>query len=116
MIAQGVGGCKDTSIQCIHLEKRTDVSYSVPNVFSPNGDGSNDFFYITNAGLKSLVCTIYDRWGRQLYEINSLNGKWDGRTAGGVKLSDGVYYYLLTVQTQAGAVKQEKGFVQLIMN
>ncbi|MFI5150400.1 MAG: gliding motility-associated C-terminal domain-containing protein [Bacteroidia bacterium] len=107
-------GCSDTSQTCIHIEKLTEVSYTIPNIFSPNGDGQNDFFFIKNAGLKSLDCKIYDRWGVQMSTFNSLTGIWDGKTSQGAAASEGTYYYVIQIQTQTGLNKQEKGFVQLI--
>jgi gliding motility-associated-like protein len=115
LIATNASGCMDTSRQCIELIRLAEVTYSIPNVFSPNGDGVNDVFFIKNTGLKTLDCLIYDRWGRKIGEFNTLNGSWDGRNKG-QKLSDGTYYYLLTIQTIGGETKHEKGFVELITN
>jgi gliding motility-associated-like protein len=91
-----------------------EASYTVPNVFSPNNDGLNDLFMITNTGLKTLDCVIYDRWGKKIYEFDTPSGSWDGKSSGGQRLNDGTYYYVLKIQTEAGVNKQEKGFVQLI--
>jgi gliding motility-associated-like protein len=106
-------GCSDSTTQCIHLERRADVVYVVPNVFSPNGDGINDVFQIRNSGLKSMNCLIYDRWGKKLYEITSPSGSWDGKS-GNSRMSDGVYYYVLSLQTVYGSSKTLTGFVQLL--
>ncbi|HXC05684.1 MAG TPA: gliding motility-associated C-terminal domain-containing protein, partial [Bacteroidia bacterium] len=114
LTARNSAGCKDSTTQCIHLEKLAEVSYTIPNVFSPNGDGSNDLFFIKNTGLKSLECKIYDRWGVQMSSFNSLSGGWDGKTTQGALANDGVYYYVIQIQTQAGTNKEEKGYLQLI--
>ncbi|HXC05430.1 MAG TPA: gliding motility-associated C-terminal domain-containing protein, partial [Bacteroidia bacterium] len=111
---QSNAGCRDSTVNCVHLEKLAEVSYTIPNVFSPNGDGVNDFFFVKNSGLKSLDCHIYDRWGVQLFSFNSLTGTWDGKTSSGQMASDGVYYYVIAIQTQTGDSKEEKGFIQLI--
>jgi gliding motility-associated-like protein len=106
-------GCTDSTTQCIHLERKTEVVYVVPNVFSPNGDGINDVFQIRNSGLQSMSCLIYDRWGKKLYEITSPGGSWDGKS-GNSRMSDGVYYYVLSLQTVYGDSKTLTGFVQLL--
>ncbi len=115
LVVGGASGCQDTALSCIRLEKRAEVTYNIPNVFSPNDDGFNDYFFIKNSGLKALDCKIYDRWGRQLYEINSLAGSWDG-TDKGQKVVDGVYYFLLNMTALDGTQKEETGFIQLIRN
>ncbi|HWY97556.1 MAG TPA: gliding motility-associated C-terminal domain-containing protein [Bacteroidia bacterium] len=88
-----------------------DVNISIPNVFTPNGDGQNDVFYIK--GLQyhpGSEIKIYDRWGVLLYTSNTPQAPWDGRTMSGEKVPDGVYYYILTVPNG----KKYDGFVQLI--
>lgn len=78
-------------------------SYTIPNVFSPNGDGSNDVFYIVpnEAGSNQIASmTIFDRWGNQLFRkenyINQIGQGWDG-TYNGEELNPGVYVYVIEV-------------------
>jgi gliding motility-associated-like protein len=92
--------------------------YILPNVFTPNGDGTNDFFipfpyrYVQDVDVK-----IYDRWGVLLFETTDPNIGWDGHDMHTKKLcTDGVYYYTCTVNEirLEGIVPRElKGFVQL---
>lgn len=67
----------------------------IPNVFTPNNDGLNDFFVIDNVNLESLDIVIYDRWGKFLYTTGDKNFRWDG-TFKGNDLPEGVYYYVCT--------------------
>ncbi len=74
--------------------------YYIPNVFSPNGDGLNDYFFITGkANLTTIVyLRIFDRWGNQLFESNGTspgvaNEGWDGKFDGKYMLP-GVYAYI----------------------
>ena len=60
------------------------------NVFSPNGDGFNDAFGLTGAGLTDVRMIIYDRWGTKVYEFVSRNDAWDGRNTSGEACSNGV--------------------------
>lgn len=77
--------------------------YTIPNVFSPNGDGNNDVFYIVPNDVASsqiVSMTIFDRWGNQMYRrenyINVIGEGWDG-TFNGEELNPGVYVYLIEV-------------------
>ncbi len=89
-------------------------SISIPNVFSPNGDGINDVFFIYNIGYKLLQCQIYDRWGIMVAELKNLNDVWNGRTTSGLKCADGVYYLVLKAEKLDGTAVNKKGFIQLI--
>ena len=68
----------------------------IPNVFTPNDDGVNDVFKVKSIGLKTLDGEFYDRWGLKLYEWHTVEGGWDGRSASGVLVPDGTYYYILS--------------------
>jgi gliding motility-associated-like protein len=65
--------------------------YFIPNVFSPNGDNSNDF-WTTNFIDKSEYLMILNRWGQVITEINMDQPKWDG-SSNGEPSTDGVYFY-----------------------
>ncbi len=68
-----------------------DVNLFVPNVFTPNGDASNDVFFIRNlpeSGENRLIIT--NRWGKKVFESDNYQNNWDGEGA-----ADGVYYYRL---------------------
>jgi gliding motility-associated-like protein len=111
LIVQNAQGCADTATTCVEI---TDVFYSIPNVFTPNGDGTNDVFMITNSGMKSLHCTIYDRWGVLIYEWDSTTGYWDGKNKNGNEVVDGVYYWTLNMEDFSGKTYDDHGFVHLI--
>lgn len=63
----------------------------IPNVFSPNGDGVNDYFEIKAINIDTWNCRIYNRWGLLIKTLNENNSKWDG-----MNYSDGTYYYVFT--------------------
>ena len=111
LVVQNIHGCMDTANICVEI---SDVAYSIPNVFTPNGDGNNDAFLITNTGMKQLHCIIYDRWGVLIYEWDSPTGYWDGKTKGGGEAVDGVYYWTLDMTDYAGKTYADHGFVHLI--
>lgn len=102
--------CTNTVTKCLTVVREAVVV--IPNVFTPNGDGSNEFFKITSSGLKSLTCVIFDRWGLKMYEWDGINGYWDGATKLG-PATDGTYFYIVTYTDQQDNTTTEKGFLNL---
>lgn len=68
----------------------------IPNVFSPNGDGINDEFLVNYTGSQPFTISIFDRWGRQLFQTQNKMQGWDGFTEQGAVV-DGVYFYTVNV-------------------
>lgn len=77
------------------------VKLKIPNIFTPNGDGVNDYFEIgygdegkpindLNVYFLSNKLTVINRWGRIVYVSNDYKNDWDGG-----KLPDGTYFYVL---------------------
>jgi gliding motility-associated-like protein len=66
-----------------------------PNVFTPNGDGLNETFHPVGYGVVKFNILIYDRWGKKIFESNSVEPGWDGRINGEL-CSDGVYMFIAT--------------------
>lgn len=76
--------------------------YNLPNVFTPNGDGDNDYFHpiIPYKYIESIEFEIYNRWGQVIFSTTDSDINWDGtHQETGEPVSDGVYYYLCTVNT-----------------
>ncbi|MBC7412378.1 MAG: gliding motility-associated C-terminal domain-containing protein [Bacteroidia bacterium] len=102
LIVKTANGCADTAMTKIII--REGIKYS--NVFSPNGDGSNDFFVFPNIGLDDdFTLSIYDRWGLLIFETNGKNVGWDGRTLAGKSVTEGTYYYVLQAKSAAATAK-----------
>jgi gliding motility-associated-like protein len=111
-------GCANTGmVQVIVICKNANVF--IPNTFSPNGDGSNDVFYVRGKGLdrvKSL--RIFDRWGEVVFEkkdfaVNDASVGWDGRFRGAKPKAD-VYVYQVEVFCENGEIIRFDGNVALI--
>ena len=66
----------------------------VPNVFTPNGDGTNDEFRVVYRSLKEFHCWVYNRWGHLVYEWTDPAKGWDG-TIGGRPTAEGAYFYVI---------------------
>jgi len=108
------GGCSDTAVQCIKVNEACNLPDSIPNVFSPNGDNINDLFTIKSTGLSSLICTLFNRWGMNIYKYDAVNTGWDGRTFSDNTSPAGTYYYILDATCLDGKKKDGHGFVQLM--
>lgn len=78
-------------------EKNTARELFIPNAFSPNGDGLNDVFQISEEGLSDVRCIIINLEGDKVYEWSGLNGYWDGIT-GTENQRSNVYIYNLIVK------------------
>ncbi len=89
----------------------------LPNVFTPNGDGLNDYFGLPQASHPEFYpwvdMKIFNRWGKLLYETNDVNQPWDG-TYESQTLAEGVYFYTLEIEDACSNQKEFKGFVHLM--
>tara|TARA_B100000809_G_scaffold259156_1_gene303655 strand:- start:93 stop:437 length:345 start_codon:yes stop_codon:yes gene_type:complete len=88
----------------------------IPNIFTPNQDGINDFFQIRTEGYSTLKCTIFNRQGGVVYVFYGLNGSWDGHSHAGMECTDGTYFVILELGIEGGESKTFQGDLQLIRN
>jgi gliding motility-associated-like protein len=78
-------------------------SIFVPNIFTPNGDGKNDQFSIEAEGIASIKISIFNRWGKNIYENEVKDFVvdkqavpiWDGTSKSEGKCAAGTYYYII---------------------
>src|SRR6202008_4466756 len=67
----------------------------VPNAFTPNGDGLNDFFTFFTKGIARITSVkIFDRWGEMVYSSSGNETGWDG-TYKGMECQIETYVYLI---------------------
>lgn len=90
--------------------------FLIPNIFSPNGDGVNDWFYFPNEGLEDFSLKIFNRWGAQVWSSTSSEIRWDGRTPAGIELPEGVYFWVAEGRSTTPNAEQlpKNGFVTLV--
>lgn len=90
-------------------------SLFMPNIFTPDGDGINDYFDIQSKGILWERLTIFNRYGEPVFSTTDPGLSWDGNTAGGSPCASGVYVFLLRYQIIAsGQSTQKTGSVTLI--
>lgn len=83
------------------------VEVVIPNVFTPNGDGTNSLFTpILMKGVESLNLEVFNRWGQLVFASTSPNFGWSGRSPGGEQVPEGTYYWVLTYQGVEGPGEQ----------
>lgn len=113
LVATNSSGCSDTFSIMIHVD---DISLlTIPNIFTPNGDGQNDVFHaITVKGITSFNAAIYDRWGLKLYEWANVAEGWNGQAKNGKPSPDGTYYYIISGEGIDGKKYQYNGYLQLL--
>ena len=75
---QNIHGCWDTI--CKTVELIPEFEFYIPNTFTPNGDGINEFFFGKCRGVKEYNIWVFDRWGNLLWDChhNDKNTNWDG--------------------------------------
>lgn len=87
---------------------------SMPESFTPNGDGVNDIIYVKGWFLEELIeYKIFNRWGELIFTTNDLDKGWDGTFNGRIQKSD-VYIYRIKARGVDGNTLQKEGYVNLI--
>jgi gliding motility-associated-like protein len=106
------GNCLESIRKVIQVDLPS--SLTVPNVFTPNGDGVNDVYFLKGNSLSEVSLVIYDRWGHLVYKLeNDGNVAWDGKNQQGQDMAEGTYYYILTAKGKDGQSYDEKGTISL---
>jgi len=106
-------GCTTTDSQFV----KPDCYIAIPNAFTPDGDGINDYFFprqLLSAGLTAFHMDIYDRWGEKIFATENINGRgWDGKF-NSVAQPTGVYIYTIKAVFKNGYVQNYQGNVTLL--
>jgi gliding motility-associated-like protein len=86
------GLCQDSWFDTIIVIPVLPLEVDVPNVFTPNADGTNEGYSVWTKNAASIEAVIVNRWGNTMVEITDLNYKWDGKTPNGNDANEGVYF------------------------
>lgn len=93
--------CTDTVTKVIESQNLDEIlSFSLPNVFTPNGDGLNDYLEISldNPLSNCSQLVVFNRWGNVVYNSQGKFPSWDGSTFQGEPAIEGTYFYQFTVK------------------
>jgi len=111
-------GCEANDIIWVDVISKPNVY--VANIFTPNSDGINDYFYIkSGVGVRSIKkMMIFDNWGEKLFEKRDLRQNvsidgWDGKFKGEF-VSSGVYVYRIILELENGSIEEIIGDVTVI--
>jgi len=94
-------GCRDSVEYRVFVCDESLVH--IPNAFTPNGDGANDFFRVVpHEGAEVIILLrVYNRWGQKVYEGSGANAQWDGKIGDKPAPSD-VYVWILDYSCGGG--------------
>jgi gliding motility-associated-like protein len=106
-------GCSDTAVQKITVVGNCYIA--VPNAFTPNNDGLNDYLYPLNAyKAKDLIFKVYNRFGQLIFSTTNWTNKWDG-TFKGQGADPATYVWILQyTHTDTGKRVEQKGTTILL--
>lgn len=94
-----------------------DLTFEVSKVITPNGDGINDTWLVSNIEkFKENTVVVVDRWGNRIYQISGYDNaqvQWGGIGPGGGRVPVGTYFYTIEVRAN-GQIVRDSGFVEVI--
>ena len=104
-------GCRNWDSIYVNIDYHDNLS--VPNAFTPNGDGNNDLFRVTNLTFQNVQeFKVMNRWGQEIFSAPDNRG-WNG-TYKGKPQDPATFYYLIKVAYPDGSTRMFKGDVILI--
>lgn len=109
------------SLGCFEVVWRYDFevlplfSIELPDAFSPNGDGVNDFVYVRGWGIEKLISwKIFNRWGELVFETDDINQGWNGQYKGEFQMAD-TYSYIVEGKPYISETPvQKSGFINIV--
>jgi gliding motility-associated-like protein len=103
-------GCRASA--CVRVDV-LDCPVFIPNAFSPNHDGQNDFLCVRSNCIDHAHFSVYDRWGEKVFETDDVTECWDG-TYRGRDMESAVFYYVLDATLFSGKKIMLSGNVSLV--
>ena len=111
LTAYSAQACVDSVCTTVTIEKEL----IIPNVFTPNGDGDNDFFEIQITGELEYELVIFNRWGEKVFESTDPAYMWNGTIMNdGADVPEGSYFFLFDYRLAGEEAKQEAGSITLL--
>lgn len=107
--------CLDTLVQ--YVDVVPEVTYYLPNAFTPNEDTVNDYFVGTGVtrGVTDFNLSIWDRHGQKIFETNKIDEPWNGRVGNEGKLAlNGLYVCVVSFTGPRGVPYNYRGYATLV--
>lgn len=87
--------------------------WATTNIFTPNGDGVNDYFFLETNHLKEFSISILNANNQVVYTTNDPNFRWDGRNMSGEMVPEGSYFYIVVAKGMDGEVIKQYQTLQI---
>jgi gliding motility-associated-like protein len=112
LITSTLYSCVDSTYKTVTIEP--EFLFYIPNAFTPNDDGINDYFSGKGVFIKDYEMIIYDRWGNLIFYTNDINKPWDGTANHGTEIAQrDVYIYTVKITDINRKKHSYKGTVTL---
>ncbi len=116
LLVENDQGCTDTLTKADYIlyefTEPEEIIF-VPDAFTPNGDGINDFLFVRGELIDDLTFSVFNQWGERVFETTSLDTGWDG-TYKGKDASACTYTYLVQATSVGGKKITKAGHVSII--
>lgn len=114
LIVHNADGCWDTIQKPVGIGP--EFTFYIPNAFTPNGDGVNDYFFGQGIGIAEYDIYIFDRWGNMIYHGDNIYAsKWDGKANHGSDVAQqDVYVWKVKLTDVFGKKHNYIGTVTLV--
>lgn len=111
IVGDSLGICQDSISKKIEVGN---IAVYIPNAFTPNGNGTNESWRVVATGLSQLGFQVFNRWGKLVFETQSIDGIWYGKDMEQRPVPEGVYVYKVNGRFQSGEEFVRAGTVTLI--
>jgi gliding motility-associated-like protein len=88
-------------------EKDQELKVVLSNVFTPNGDGTNDYLFIQSEGLLDFIVVVLNQKNQIIYQSTDAKFSWDGKLASGEEAPAANYIYFVTAKSSNGKFIQQ---------
>jgi len=113
LVVESVNGCKDSTYEAVHVTEEMQIF--IPNAFTPDASGVNDYFQIYGVGFSSYEISIFDRWGKLVHYAKNNEHAWDGTDdSSGHPVPQGIYVYKVTITDNTGNIHNRFNHVTVL--
>lgn len=113
LIVTSIHGCLDTAYHEIYISPG--FTLYIPNAFTPNDDGKNDFFVPSGIGYSVMRLFIFNRWGDEIYSTEDITKGWDGKDRKHQQIcEEGTYIYVVKIVDFKNTPHEYNGVVSLL--
>lgn len=109
LIAESDAGCLDTATVNVIVEE----GFIIPTIFTPNGDGFNDYWTVKNSKFSQFHISVFNRFGQIVFESKGPSTSWNGLAPNNEACPDGTYFYVVKADLPSKTIDL-KGSITLV--